>query len=135
MILSGRLQRWRPLLRWGAGIGVAGLLAVGALQARELAPFLGSVPLAQLPAEARAVHRAIETGGPFAYPKDGLVFGNRERMLPAEPRGYYHEYTVATPGARDRGARRIICGGKPLTAPAACYYTSDHYNNFRRIQP
>ena len=135
MVLLGGLQPWRLLLRWGAGIGVAGLLAVGTLQARESAPFSGTVPLGRLPAEAQAVHRAIYAGGPFAYSKDGIVFGNRERLLPAEPRGYYHEYTVATPGVRDRGARRIICGGQPVTAPAACYYTGDHYASFRRIEP
>ena len=131
----GWLRPWRPLLRWGAGIGIAGLLAVGTIQARESAPFAGSVPLAHLPAAAQAVHRAIHAGGPFAYPKDGVVFGNRERLLPAEPRGYYHEYTAAAPGARDRGGRRIVCGGRPLTAPAACYFTGDHYASFRRIVP
>jgi ribonuclease T1 len=135
VVLMGRLQPWRPLLRWGAGIGIAGLLAVGTLQASESAPFAGSVPLAQLPAEAQVVDRAIHAGGPFAYSKDGSVFGNREHLLPAEPRGYYHEYTVATPQARDRGGRRIVCGGRPLTAPAACYYSDDHYAEFRRIVP
>jgi len=129
----GRLQPWRPLLRWGAGIGVAGLLAVGALQAREAAP--GPVALADLPAQAQTVHRAILEGGPFASPKDGVAFGNREGILPAEPRGYYREYTVPTPGAHDRGARRIVCGGQAPTAPAACYYTGDHYATFRRITP
>ena len=131
----GRLQPWRPMLRWGAGIGVAGLLAVGTLQARESAPFSGSVPLARLSAEAQFVHRAIHAGGPFVSSKDGSVFGNRERALPAEPRGYYREYTVATPGARDRGARRIVCGGRIAVAPAACFYTGDHYASFKRITP
>ncbi len=131
----GRLQPWRPLLRWGVGIGVAGLLAVGTLQARESAPFSGSVRLAQLPSEAQVVHRAIHVGGPFVSPKDGSVFGNRERALPAEPRGFYREYTVATPGARDRGARRIVCGGRIPVAPAACFYTADHYASFKRITP
>jgi ribonuclease T1 len=131
----GGLQPWRPLLRWGAGIGVAGLLAVGTLQARESAPLSGSVALAQLPVEAQMVHRAIRSGGPFVSAKDGGVFGNRERMLPVEARGYYREYTVATPGARDRGGRRIVCGGPVPVAPAACYYTGDHYATFRRIEP
>ena len=129
----GGLQPWRPLLRWGVGIGVAGLFAVGTLEARESAPISGSVPLAQLPAQAQAVHRAILAGGPFEFSKDGAVFGNRERSLPAEPRGYYREYTVATPGARNRGARRIVCGGTVVVKPAACYYTGDHYATFRRI--
>jgi ribonuclease T1 len=135
VVSKGRLQPWRPLLRWGAGIGVAGLLAVGTLQAREQAPVPQSVSLAQLPAQAQAVHGAIHAGGPFRFSKDGSVFGNRERSLPPEPRGYYREYTVATPGARDRGARRIVCGGRIPTAPAACFYTGDHYASFQRITP
>jgi ribonuclease T1 len=131
VVLKGRLRLWRPLLQWGAGIGIAGLLAVGTLEARESE----SVPLARLPAEAQAVHRAIHKGGPFAYPKDGSVFGNYEHQLPNEPRGYYHEYTVATPGVRDRGARRIVCGGHPVTAPVTCYYTGNHYAKLERIVP
>ena len=135
MIFSGRLQRWRPLLRWGAGIGIAGLLSIAAVQARESAPASPSVPLAQLSPEAQLVHRQILAGGPFAYPKDGIVFANRERLLPIERRGHYHEYTVAVPGARDRGGRRIVCGGQRPTAPSACYYTTDHYASFRHITP
>jgi len=111
------------------------VLAVGAVQAREPAPSSGSVPLAQLPAPAQSVHDAIRAGGPFRYAKDGSVFGNRERALPAQPRGFYREYTVSTPGARDRGARRIVCGGPVPTAPVACYYTGDHYASFQRITP
>ena len=61
------------------------------------------------------------------------LFGNRERRLPPQSRGYYHEYTVPTPGVKTRGARRIICGG-PRTTPHVCYYTSDHYETFRRIR-
>ena len=72
-------------------------------------------------------------GGPFAYRKDGVVFGNRERLLPLRPRGYYREYTVPTPQSRDRGARRIVCGGRQPAAPDACYYTDDHYASFRLI--
>lgn len=135
MIVSGRLQPWRPLLRWGAGIGVAALLSIAAVQARESAPASSSVPLSQLSPEAQAVHRQILAGGPFAYPKDGIVFANRERLLPIERRGHYREYTVAVPGTRDRGGRRIVCGGQPPTAPSACYYTTDHYASFRHITP
>ena len=135
MVSSGRLQRWRPLLRWGAGVGVAGLLSISAVQAREQAPDLPAVAVAALPAEAKSVESAIRRGGPFAYPKDGIVFANRERLLPAQPRGFYREYTVPTPGAHDRGARRIVCGGPQPTAPVACYYTANHYSTFHRITP
>lgn len=102
--------------------------------ARESEAGSDSVVLSALPDEARHTHRLILSGGPFPYPrKDGSVFGNRERRLPREPRGYYLEYTVPTPGSRDRGARRIICGGNLPTAPEVCYYTQDHYTSFRRI--
>jgi ribonuclease T1 len=95
---------------------------------------LSAVSASALPAEARATLERIHTGGPFPYERDGVVFGNRERLLPPEPRGYYHEYTVPTPGVRSRGARRIICGGH-VTAVSECYYSYDHYRSFRKIQP
>jgi ribonuclease len=86
------------------------------------------------PAATSASDTRIDpVGGP--YEKDGSVFGNRERLLPASPRGYYREYTVKTPGAKNRGARRIVCGGKPPTRPEACFYTADHYASFQRIAP
>ena len=135
MVSSGRLQLWRPLLRWGAGVGVAGLLSISAVQAREQAAILPQMAVASLPAEAQAVDSAIRRGGPFAYSKDGIVFANRERLLPQQPRGFYREYTVPTPGAHDRGARRIVCGGSQPTAPVACYYTANHYSSFHRITP
>jgi ribonuclease T1 len=91
------------------------------------------VALAELPEQARNTYRRILSGGPFPYGKDGAVFGNRERLLPARNRGYYREYTVETPGSPDRGARRIVCGGDRPTVPDACYYTGDHYASFRRI--
>ncbi|MDY1034491.1 ribonuclease domain-containing protein [Stenotrophomonas sp. CFBP8980] len=81
-----------------------------------------------LPAEARQTIALIQRGGPFPHRQDGSVFGNREQRLPQRERGYYREYTVETPGAGNRGARRIITGGKP---PDAWYYTSDHYESFR----
>ena len=87
----------------------------------------------ELPREAREVLASIHAGGPFRYERDGVVFGNRERSLPGRPRGYYHEYTVRTPGERTRGARRIVCGG-PRASPEVCYYTDDHYRTFRRIR-
>jgi ribonuclease T1 len=135
VILSGRLQRWRPLLRWGAGVGVAGLLSIGSVWAREQAPAPENVPAARLPVEAQTVDRAIRAGGPFAFAKDGIVFANREGLLPPHRRGFYREYTVATTSSRDRGAQRIVCGGPRPTAPLACYYTADHYASFRRITP
>ena len=91
-----------------------------------------TVHVTELPRQGRETYELIRLGGPFPYPKDGTVFGNRERLLPAEKRGYYREYTVKTPGSRDRGARRIVCGGPPRT-PHACYYTADHYASFRKI--
>jgi ribonuclease T1 len=94
---------------------------------------LNTVSLAQLPAEAQSTHSLIRSGGPFPSHKDGTTFGNRERLLPVQPRGYYREYTVPTPHARNRGARRIVCGGKPPAQPQICYYTGDHYASFSRI--
>ncbi|MFC4637024.1 ribonuclease domain-containing protein [Deinococcus hohokamensis] len=88
-----------------------------------------------LPAEGRQVLARIARGGPFSSSRDGATFGNRERRLPAAPRGHYREYTVPTPGERDRGARRLVCGGQPPTTTAECYYTADHYRTFRRVQP
>lgn len=94
---------------------------------------VAAVALSTLPSEAQQTHRLILAGGPFRYSKDGTIFGNRERQLPRRERGYYREYTVPTPGARNRGARRIVCGGTPPTHPEACYYTDDHYASFKLI--
>ena len=88
--------------------------------------------VSELPDEGRQTYRLIRQGGPFRYDKDGVVFGNRERILPRRERGYYREYTVETSGLRHRGARRIVCGG-PTRTPDGCFYTSDHYASFRRI--
>ena len=131
MSFSGRPPWWQALHKTGLFLTLA--CAALASQARGLAP--SDVALAQLPAEAQATHRLILDGGPFPHHKDGVVFGNRERILPREARGYYHEYTVRTPGARDRGARRIVCGGREAARPEACYYTADHYTSFQRIVP
>jgi guanyl-specific ribonuclease Sa len=86
--------------------------------------------LSQLPAEATGTWRLIEKGGPFPYAEDGRVFGNRERLLPAETSGYYREYTVDTPGSRDRGARRMVTG-----SDGELYYTGDHYSSFVVVDP
>jgi ribonuclease T1 len=108
-------------------------LAAFSLHAREYAADHNQVDAARLPAEARVVLDRVRAGGPFTYERDGVTFGNRERLLPDRKRGYYHEYTVTTPGVRTRGARRIVCGG-PRKAPEVCYYTDDHYASFRRIR-
>jgi ribonuclease T1 len=95
---------------------------------------LATISVAELPAQGAQTYALIAQGGPFPYEKDGVTFGNRERLLPASNRGHYREYTVSTPGVSHRGTRRIVCGGKPR-APDACYYTADHYASFRRIVP
>jgi ribonuclease T1 len=122
-----------------AAVVAAGLLAGATLtsptQAKTPDNLAGAatVVLATLPTQAQTTYQSILNGGPFPYSKDGVVFGNRERALPSQARGYYREYTVKTPGARNRGARRIVCGGKAPTQPEACFYTDDHYASFRRI--
>ncbi len=89
--------------------------------------------VSELPREGQKTYQTIRKGGPFPYEKDGTIFGNRERLLPREARGFYREYTVRTPGVRHRGARRIVCGGLVPAEPKACYYTEDHYASFRLI--
>ncbi|MES2423119.1 MAG: ribonuclease [Pseudomonadota bacterium] len=112
----------------------AALLGAAPVHARNEAQarLQTEVALSELPRQGRDTYALIRQGGPFPYSKDGTVFGNRERLLPGKNRGYYREYTVATPGARTRGAKRIVCGGQPRI-PDVCYYTSDHYASFRRI--
>jgi len=90
---------------------------------------LETISPTNLPREARHTLELIKAGGPFPYPKDGTVFGNREKRLPEHRHGYYREYTVKTPGRRDRGARRIIAG-----SGGEFYYTEDHYNTFKLIK-
>lgn len=92
---------------------------------------ISPISAADLPREARDTLLLIRRSGPFPFDRDGIEFRNFERRLPRAERGHYHEYTVKTPGARNRGARRIIAGGNP---PTVFYYTDDHYNSFRRIQ-
>lgn len=100
------------------------VLATGASALARLA----DVEISALPVEARATLARIRNGGPHPYAQDGTVFGNRERLLPLRPRGHYREYTVPTPGRRDRGARRIVTG-----RDGTFYYTDDHYRTFRRV--
>ena len=106
------------------------------ISAKEMVsvPSMATVSLAELPRQGVETYRLIHQGGPFPYEKDGVVFGNRERILAPQKRGDYHEYTVATPGERNRGTRRIVCGGAPKV-PDACFYTADHYASFRKIVP
>lgn len=101
---------------------------------RSAQPAKESIALTELPVQGQRTYEAILNGGPFPHGKDGSVFGNRERQLPRERRGHYREYTVDTPGARDRGARRIVCAGE-RRVPDRCWYTADHYASFRRIAP
>lgn len=137
---GGKLRQ--ALRSWGAVVVTASSLAAGAgiapvAWARPPAPaaVAGEVALTALPPQAQTTYRLILNGGPFPYEKDGSVFGNRERLLPARARGYYREYTVKTPRARNRGARRIVCGGQRPTQPDSCYYSDDHYARFRTITP
>jgi len=94
-----------------------------------LVVFSKDVRVGDLPDEARKTLAIIKSNGPFAHPQDGRTFGNRERLLPMRAQGYYREYTVSTPAAKDRGARRIVAGNG-----GEFYYTEDHYRSFRRIR-
>jgi ribonuclease T1 len=118
-----RLASWPAALLLGFA-----MLAPNTFAQKPARPSIELVAAAELPAEARATLALIRKGGPFPYARDGVVFGNREGILPKQKRGYYREYTVKTPGERTRGARRIVAG-----APGELYYTEDHYNHFRRI--
>jgi ribonuclease T1 len=126
-----------------AAVAVAALLAGGTvgwvanrLTGPDRAPAVAATPrsdlpavaLAGLPPQARDTIVLVDRGGPFPYAKDGTTFGNLEKLLPARPHGYYREYTVPTPGERDRGARRIVAG-----SGGDMYYTDDHYRSFRQV--
>ena len=110
-------------------LALAALIGAGPSCARERSDSnTRQVHLDELPKEAHKTLSLIKQDGPFPYKRDGATFGNFERRLPEKARGYYKEYTVPTPGARDRGARRIVAGrGREY------YYTDDHYQTFRRI--
>ena len=136
------LKQIRARVGKARGVALAAVLAAVlgtiAVQARApnaswSDPGAASVVVTGLPPQGQDVMNQIRQGGPFRYDKDGSVFGNRERLLPSEKRGYYREYTVPTPGLNHRGARRIVCGGFKPRTPEACYYTEDHYSSFRLI--
>ena len=124
---------WGLVSRFVVGAAVAivaafALADAGPAAATTQIDAITSVAAHTLPAEARHTLRRIREGGPYPYERDGVVFGNRERLLPLHARGYYREYTVPTPGVKHRGARRIVAGrGGEL------YYTEDHYRSFKRI--
>lgn len=139
-MLRNGYRHWQEIIAASRLVLLAGFISLAGLspslvQARgpETSGQIESIALTQLPPQGRDMMALIYQGGPFRYDKDGTVFGNRERILPAKNRGYYREYTVRTPSERTRGARRIICGGVKPAAPEACYYTDDHYASFRRI--
>jgi ribonuclease T1 len=119
-------------LALAASLVVLGFVLPVLVQARQTSAEVATVKLADLPQQGRETYGLIHQGGPFPFQRDGSVFGNRERILPLQKRGYYLEYTVSTPGASTRGARRMVCGGLPKT-PDACYYSGDHYVSFRKV--
>lgn len=127
---TDRMARARVwvLLLLGLWLGLAALAAQPFWWGDQVRP-AADIALAKLPPEARQTVRLIRRGGPFPYARDGAVFGNREGRLPAQRRGYYREYTVVTPGARDRGARRIVAGRS-----GEYWYTADHYRSFQRVR-
>ena len=141
------MKSWLPKLMTGylfeilvklalTGVLIAASIASADVYAKQAVAgdSLATIKVTELPQQGQQTYERIYQGGPFPYEKDGTVFGNRERLLPAAKRGFYREYTVKTPGSRDRGAKRIVCGGQPKT-PDSCFYTADHYSSFRRIQP
>lgn len=126
--MTGVLHRQRTVRHGGAPFVFICALFL-ALSAFAKGEPISWIALSALPPEAQHTLSLIKSGGPFPYDRDGIVFGNFEKRLPQERRGYYHEYTVPTPGARNRGAKRIISGGKD-----EYYYTADHYQTFSRIR-
>jgi ribonuclease T1 len=134
------LARAAPMrLLQSAAAALLVAVAMAATPESMAKPAIGEIALTALPKEGRDTFKLIEQGGPFPYPKDGVTFGNREGVLAKKSRGYYREYTVKTPGANNRGARRIVCGGNrertPTHAATECYYSDNHYASFSRIKP
>ena len=117
---------WRRL---AAAMVAVSLFACGDSPAQRGQSAIPEVGVAELPEQARQTIALVRKGGPFPYERDGIVFGNFEKLLPLKERGYYREYTVRTPGVKGRGARRIVSGGS-----GELYYTDDHYQSFRRIK-
>ncbi len=128
-----RFEKFKLVL---TGLCLIAVMVPGPAQSRQNSPtgIVATVRITELPQQGEQMYTLIHQGGPFASEKDGVIFGNRERLLPSFKRGYYREYTVPTPGLWHRGTRRIVCGGRPTT-PDVCYYTADHYASFRKIVP
>ncbi|MFG2946946.1 ribonuclease domain-containing protein [Streptomyces adustus] len=124
-------MRFPPrITRIGASAAVlSALLVGGTVSATTANAAVGSVCYSKLPSQAYDTLALIDSGGPFPYSQDGAVFQNREGVLPSQATGYYHEYTVKTPGSSTRGARRIVTGKKTDED----YYTADHYVTFNLI--
>jgi len=128
-MLTTQFRKWFVL-----GLTVAAVFASPLSSARAVACAVGqSITPQDLPRQGRDTLALIASGGPFSSNRDGITFNNRERILPKAQRGFYREYTVRTPGVKNRGARRIVCGGDQRAADA-CYYTDDHYQSFKCIQ-
>lgn len=124
------MSRSRSVIEWFCRAACTLLLAVAVGCAPEAQPReLPQIAVSQLPPQAQHTLFLIRAGGPFPYARDGAVFHNREGILPKAPGGYYREYTVQTPGADDRGARRIVAGQR-----GEFFYTVDHYRTFQRIR-
>ena len=126
------MQGFRQCLR--LLLAVVLLLPCLASARNDTPPAIREIALAVLPLEARQTLDLIKRGGPYPFQRDGVVFGNYEQLLPRRPRGYYREFTVPTPGAGNRGARRIIAGGEIRERGGEFYYTSDHYRSFQRVR-
>ena len=123
------IRKWLAM-----AVAVASVFAAPMVSARAVACAVGqSVAPQDLPKQGQDTLALISSGGPFSSDRDGIIFSNRERVLPKAPRGFYREYTVRTPGVKNRGARRIVCGGDQR-ATHACYYSDDHYQSFKCIQ-
>lgn len=131
---STRIPRSLAALVVVLAMAIAGLAGCGSSSTSKTSalssPTKSAATIAEsaLPAEARAVIRRIDAGGPFQHRQDGVTFQNREGLLPKQASGYYREYTVDTPGADDRGARRLVAGRQ-----GELYYTPDHYRSFSRV--
>ncbi|MCW2770374.1 MAG: hypothetical protein JWR27_1807 [Aeromicrobium sp.] len=122
-----RRSAWWQVI--GIAVVVAAVLWGVGRTGSDPGPAAGGAGMSQLPSEARDTLELIDAGGPFPYDHDGAVFMNRERLLPLHNRGFWHEYTVPTPGESDRGPRRLVVG-----ADGSVYYTADHYRSFRQVR-